>query len=89
MRWRPGYFNGYQHDSVQTSMSIAKSVLSALVGIAVGEGRIGSVDDSITRYVPELAISRRGHPDRPGRRHTAAAGRGNFRVSRGGGWLAW
>jgi CubicO group peptidase (beta-lactamase class C family) len=30
-------------------------VLSALVGIAIGEGRIGSVDDPITRYVPELA----------------------------------
>jgi CubicO group peptidase (beta-lactamase class C family) len=50
-----GYFNGYDHDSVQTSMSVAKSVLGALVGIAVGEGRIGSVDDPITRYVPELA----------------------------------
>jgi CubicO group peptidase (beta-lactamase class C family) len=50
-----GYFNGAARDSVQTSMSIAKSVLSALVGIAIGEGRIGSVDDPITRYVPELA----------------------------------
>ena len=50
-----GYFNGAGPDSVQTSMSIAKSVLGALVGIAVGEGRIGSVDDPITRYVPELA----------------------------------
>jgi CubicO group peptidase (beta-lactamase class C family) len=49
-----GYFNGYDHDSVQTSMSMAKSVLSALVGIAIGEGRIGSVDDPITKYVPEL-----------------------------------
>jgi CubicO group peptidase (beta-lactamase class C family) len=50
-----GYFNGAARDSVQTSMSVAKSVLGALVGIAVGEGRIGSVDDPITRYVPELA----------------------------------
>jgi CubicO group peptidase (beta-lactamase class C family) len=50
-----GYFNGAGHDATQTSMSVAKSVLSALVGIAVGEGRIGSVDDPITRYVPELA----------------------------------
>jgi CubicO group peptidase (beta-lactamase class C family) len=50
-----GYFNGAGHDSVQTSMSMAKSVLSALVGIAIGDGRIGSVDDPITRYVPELA----------------------------------
>jgi CubicO group peptidase (beta-lactamase class C family) len=50
-----GYFNGAGHDSVQTSMSVAKSVLSALVGIAIGEGRIGSADDPITRYLPELA----------------------------------
>ncbi len=50
-----GYFNGYDHDSTQTSMSIAKSVLGALVGIAIGQGRIGSMDDPITRYVPELA----------------------------------
>jgi CubicO group peptidase (beta-lactamase class C family) len=50
-----GYFNGAAHDTVQTSMSMAKSVLSALVGVAIGEGRIASVDDPITRYVPELA----------------------------------
>jgi CubicO group peptidase (beta-lactamase class C family) len=50
-----GYFNGADHNATQTSMSMAKSVLGALVGIAVGEGRIGSVDDPITRYVPELA----------------------------------
>jgi CubicO group peptidase (beta-lactamase class C family) len=50
-----GYFNGADPDQLQTSMSMAKSVLSALVGIAIGEGHIGSVDDPITRYVPELA----------------------------------
>jgi CubicO group peptidase (beta-lactamase class C family) len=50
-----GYFNGAGRDQVQTSMSMAKSVLSALVGIAIGEGRINSVEDPITRYVPELA----------------------------------
>jgi hypothetical protein len=50
-----GYFNGYRRESTQTSMSVAKSVLGALVGIAIDHGRIGSVDDPITRYVPELA----------------------------------
>jgi CubicO group peptidase (beta-lactamase class C family) len=45
-----GYFNGAGHDSVQTSMSMAKSVLAALVGIASDQGRIGP----ITKYVPEL-----------------------------------
>jgi CubicO group peptidase (beta-lactamase class C family) len=49
-----GYFSGAGHAATQTSMSVAKSVLSALAGIAIGEGRIGSVDDPITRYVPEL-----------------------------------
>jgi CubicO group peptidase (beta-lactamase class C family) len=50
-----GYVNGYHRESTQTSMSVAKSVLGAPVGIAIGHGRIGSVDDPITRYVPELA----------------------------------
>jgi CubicO group peptidase (beta-lactamase class C family) len=49
-----GYFNGYDHKSTQTSFSTAKSFVSALVGIAIEEGHIGSVDDSITKYLPEL-----------------------------------
>jgi CubicO group peptidase (beta-lactamase class C family) len=48
------YLNGYSRDSTQTSFSVAKSFLSALVGIAIEEGRIRSVDDPITGYVPEL-----------------------------------
>jgi CubicO group peptidase (beta-lactamase class C family) len=34
---------------------VAKSFTSALVGIAIQEGYIGSVDDAITDYLPELA----------------------------------
>ena len=34
------------------SWSVAKSFVSALVGIAVGEGLIGSIDEPISRYVP-------------------------------------
>lgn len=49
-----GYFNGYDHNSTVTSFSIAKSFVSALVGIAISERYIGSVEDSITKYVPEL-----------------------------------
>jgi CubicO group peptidase (beta-lactamase class C family) len=49
------YYNGASRDSVMTSFSMAKSFLSALVAIAIAEGRIGSVDDPITKYVPELA----------------------------------
>lgn len=39
------------------SMSVAKSFVSALVGIALEEGLIRSVDDPITDYVPALAGS--------------------------------
>lgn len=49
------YFNGTQRDTLATSFSVAKSFTSALVGIAIGEGDIASVDDPITDYLPELA----------------------------------
>jgi CubicO group peptidase (beta-lactamase class C family) len=49
------YFNGTQRDSIVTSFSVAKSFTSALVGIALDEGYIDSVDDPITTYLPELA----------------------------------
>ena len=48
------YFNGYDRDSINTSFSVAKSFVSALVGIAIDEGLIDSIDDSITKYIPEL-----------------------------------
>jgi CubicO group peptidase (beta-lactamase class C family) len=48
------YFNGYGRDSINTSFSVAKSFVSALVGIAIDEGLINSVDDPITKYIPEL-----------------------------------
>jgi CubicO group peptidase (beta-lactamase class C family) len=48
------YFGGADRETRQTSFSVAKSVLSTLVGIAIEEGLIGSVTDPITDYVPEL-----------------------------------
>ena len=48
------YFNGYERDSIQTSFSMAKSFVSALVGIAIDEELIKSVEDPITLYIPEL-----------------------------------
>jgi len=48
------YFNGYNERSLNTSFSMAKSFASALVGIAIDEGHIKSVDEPITTYVPEL-----------------------------------
>jgi CubicO group peptidase (beta-lactamase class C family) len=49
-----GYFGGFGRDSIATSFSVAKSYLSALIGIAIEEGAIGGLDDSITTYLPEL-----------------------------------
>jgi CubicO group peptidase (beta-lactamase class C family) len=48
------YFNGYNERSLNTSFSMAKSFASALVGIAIDEGYIKSVDEPITNYIPEL-----------------------------------
>src|SRR5215218_9663697 len=48
------YFNGYDETSLQTSFSMAKSFASALVGIAIDEGHIKSVNEPITNYIPEL-----------------------------------
>jgi len=48
------YFNGYRRDSIVTSFSVAKSFVSALIGIAIEDGHIDSVDDPITKYLPEL-----------------------------------
>jgi CubicO group peptidase (beta-lactamase class C family) len=48
------YFNGFERDSLCTAWSVSKSVTSALVGIAISEGYIKSLDDPITNYLPEL-----------------------------------
>ena len=37
-----------------TSFSVAKSVTSTLVGAAIQDGYIKSIDDPVTRYVPDL-----------------------------------
>jgi CubicO group peptidase (beta-lactamase class C family) len=48
------YFGGSTRESLLTSFSAAKSFVSTLVGIAIEEGLIGSVDDPLTEYLPEL-----------------------------------
>lgn len=48
------YFNGFSRDSYFHSQSVAKSFISFLIGAAIDDGLIKSVDDPITNYVPEL-----------------------------------
>ena len=49
-----GYFNKYDTSSFVASFSMAKSYVSALIGIAIGEGKIKSEDDSVVTYLTEL-----------------------------------
>jgi CubicO group peptidase (beta-lactamase class C family) len=48
------YLNGYRRDSMQRSFSMAKSITSTLVGLAVQDGYIHSLDDTMVGYLPEL-----------------------------------
>jgi CubicO group peptidase (beta-lactamase class C family) len=48
------YFNGHSRDGISLGFSTTKSMVALLVGCAIDDGLIGSVDDPITRYVPEL-----------------------------------
>ena len=48
------YLNSSRGD-INTSFSSAKSFNSALIGAAIADGYIGSVDDPIIKYIPEIA----------------------------------
>ncbi len=48
------YYRGNTYETKTISWSINKSVVSALFGIAIGEGKIKSVEDLVTTYVPIL-----------------------------------
>lgn len=48
------YRHGDSRDSLHTSFSVAKSFTSALLGIALDEGKIDSLDDPLRKYLPEL-----------------------------------
>ncbi len=50
------YFNGWSVERPHQTRSISKSVASLLVGSAIGEGFIGSVDDPIGKYLPDYVI---------------------------------
>lgn len=51
------YARGYSEKGRYTSFSVAKSLTSTLVGAAIADGFIKSVDDPVTRYIPALKDS--------------------------------
>lgn len=51
------YYLGTQAEDKRISWSVAKSFLSALIGVAVEQGKIENVNDLVTKYVPSLGSS--------------------------------
>jgi len=49
------YYNGVDRSTMLTCFSITKSWVSAMVGAAIAAGYIHSVDDPLTKYIPELS----------------------------------
>jgi CubicO group peptidase (beta-lactamase class C family) len=56
-----GYYRGADRQDRFMSFSAGKSLTSTLVGLAIADGKIGSVEDPIVRYLPELAGSAYEH----------------------------
>lgn len=48
------YWDGYSETSLSNSFSVAKSIISILTGIALGEGKIRSLDDPIGKYMQDF-----------------------------------
>lgn len=49
------YWEGYSDSSFSGSFSVAKSITSLLIGAAIHDGKIGSVNDPVGKYLPEFA----------------------------------
>ena len=51
------YYLGQKKETRHISWSVAKSFVSALMGIAIEEGYIKSIEDNVEEYLPELSSS--------------------------------
>ena len=52
-------WNGYKEDDCTHIMSVTKSVIALLVGIAIDNGCIKSVGDKVLDYFPEYKVKKR------------------------------
>ena len=48
------YADGASGEELRTSFSVAKSLVSTLIGLAIEDGAIASLDEPITNFLPEL-----------------------------------
>mgnify|MGYP003639932544 CR=1 FL=1 len=54
------YWENHTEETVSNSFSVAKTMVSILVGIAIDEGKIASLDDPICKYLPEFCSDEKG-----------------------------
>ena len=50
------YWDGYNEKSISNSFSMAKSFVGLLIGIALDEGKIKSLDEPIGNYLPDFKV---------------------------------
>lgn len=49
------YWENFNSNTLSNSFSMAKTIVSILIGAAVTEGKIKSVDEPVSNYIPEFA----------------------------------
>jgi len=49
------YWGEHNADRISNSFSMAKSIISLLIGVALDEGKIKSIDEPVANYLPEFA----------------------------------
>ncbi|OYY09054.1 MAG: serine hydrolase [Sphingobacteriia bacterium 35-36-14] len=50
------YWDGYSDSSLSGSFSVAKSITSILIGAAIKEGKIQSIEQSVGDFIPAFAV---------------------------------
>jgi CubicO group peptidase (beta-lactamase class C family) len=53
--WFENYYSGFDKDSKSNSFSMAKSMVSAMLGKAIMEGKIKSLDQPVSDFYPEFS----------------------------------
>lgn len=64
------YFDGHSADRLHTQQSVSKSFTSALIGIAIEQGKIRGVDEKVLGFFPEM----QGIKDRDARKEEMTLG---------------
>ena len=55
------YWQGHDADSAFNAMSMSKTIVGLLVGVAIAEGHIDTMDDPVTQYIPEWSQDERAN----------------------------